>query len=394
MREQRQLQALKSIEDANYVGTLKACVGFGKFFMFFRTIRSMSNKGLLKPGSSILFMAETEARVTDLNREKVFYNEVTGFDLEQFNIEFACYQSRILEKRTGFDFICMDEIHSVSVQFGKQFENYNGYRLGLSATIAAAKPFGIIEGESTAFSKLDWVESYCPVVFEYSMAQGISEGIISQFETYLFETELDNTQKKFQLWKKFPDPVTAKTFYEKKLEYANRIMFTNKFVALNIRRNQLPQFLWNYEGRVPQVKKVVNKLLSNGERILVWGRNLDYLESIIPGHVVRAKDTLVEQFNAGTINVLGTATKLKQGATLKGLSALVLTSPPGSSEEFEQLIGRVVRNDKGGKPAKLIIFYEKGTYTEKWLNECRKKKDKNKKTIDFVEINVKTTVKY
>lgn len=394
MREIRQSQALSLLKGANYVGTLKACVGFGKFFMFFRTIKAMYEDNLLKPGSKILFMAETQARVVDLEREKLFYIEVTGFDLTQFSIEFSCYQSRILTKRNDFDFVCMDEIHSISVQFGKQFENYTGYRLGLSATIAASKPFGVIDGESTLQSKLDWVESYCPVVFEYSMAQGIEEGIIGTFETYLFETELDNVHKKYQLWKKFPEPVTAKVYYEKKLEFANKIMFSNQFVALNIRRNLLPKFLQNYDGRISQVKKVIDRLLSNGERILVWGRNLDYLEEIIPGKVVRPKGNLADDFNKGIINVIGTATKLKQGATLKGLSALVLTSPPGSSEEFEQLIGRIVRNDKQGKPAKLIIFYEKNTYTEKWLNECRKKKDKNKKTTSFVEINVKSTTKY
>lgn len=390
---QRQSEA---VEAWNGVGTINAAVGFGKNFTAFKCIEKALEMSWIKKGDKIFFFAETMAREDTLWKELELYGKGLR---SMFDWRFYCYQSLPVEER---QLDIYDEIHdALTPKYKQNIVNGAKYKIGLSATIP--KNYSIFrteldykdvnkvysskkeleEGDESFINKGQLLEKLCPIVFVYTLEQGITEGLLSPFKTFIVEHTLDAEDKSMLVWKS-------------KKEYGSESDYYNKRAKLKQNYN-LPFFMKQRLGKemtlllyeLPSKTKLVKNLLESiGGKTIIFGTRLEQLR-LITDNVVEGKNfkELVAKFNSGEINTIASSKKLKQGITLEGIENCIIVSYFSTFSDIIQQLGRIVRFVEG-KVAKLYIIVTLNTFEEKWFKEMQNMYDEKGKLEGIVDLKI------
>lgn len=100
-----QKQAVAAWLNSNKCGTLALITGLGKTFCSLHALYTMPRDGKLH-----LFLAEQVDRQTDLIKDIVKYNKIFNKDvLNDYNLQFQCYQTVYRWKDKEFGLIIADE---------------------------------------------------------------------------------------------------------------------------------------------------------------------------------------------------------------------------------------------------------------------------------------------
>lgn len=351
--------------------TIEAITGLGKTFIALFLIKALNPK-------SVLFLAETNLREEDIRNDIIKFKEMFNYDIySHHKIEFMCYQSAY--KRAGMyhDFVVADEIHdSLSPQYFKYYNN-NRYThlLGLSATIDKKTVY--LDEAGNEYSKIDMLNSIAPIVATYTVKQGQEQGTSRKLNIIIIEHELDNIEKVIPI--EYFDKATKakKIFYKTEKDYYEychakfiQAMYSNIKNDFIIRywMNKRNTFLYNLPSKTRAVIKVLT--MYNLQRNIVFGNSIEQLNKICPTvsskHTAMFNKELINNFNKGHLNTIGSFKMLKQGVNLVGLNNVILHSYYSVEKDFIQRIGRLRKTDDIGN---VIIFMTKGTQEEIWLNK-------------------------
>jgi superfamily II DNA or RNA helicase len=167
-----QLKAVKAWVKAGKKGTLEVSTGVGKTFMALHCLQSMPKNEKLH-----LFLAETTSRLDDLIKDINKFNKIFDVDiLNDYNLQFQCYQTVYKWKNIDIGLVIADEIHN---SLSKEYSNFylnNNYDaiVGLSATVDRKTEY-IIDGSIVNKGML--LDSIAPVCFKYTLAQSKEDGV-------------------------------------------------------------------------------------------------------------------------------------------------------------------------------------------------------------------------
>jgi len=379
--EEVQKEAYLAWIKAGYRGTINVATGVGKTFIAFKCLYKALKAGKVTGRPKVIFYAETDVRKMTLDEEAAKFNTIYGLDINKdFEMSFVCYQAA---KELDADIKILDEIHFIGEKLAKQFEKEKALIIGLTATTSEST----IVNEQTGLTKEDIINQIAPVCFRYTLEQGIDEGILSPYVTTLVPHELDNTERYLKPNQRSKILVTEKAYYDTK-NIVKNLPSTNEFMRKTLGR-QMAKLLWQCRSKAETVKNLLTKLEG---KTIIFGVELDLLheitENVVSGRQSEEENTkLIESFNCGDISIIASSKKLKQGITLEGVTNCILVSYYGTSTDFIQKLGRIVRFVPN-KVANLYILVTKGTFEETWMQKMTIVRDSKGRVLYDVELNV------
>ena len=383
IKDKVQSEALLAVQSANYRCSVLASVGFGKTLLQWLIIKQMLEDGLLQPGARVLFQTCSRFLLDDFVQEHNLLLDKTGVNvIDQINLTVATYHSKKLNHFT-YDLVLNDEVDMTGPVLREPLTKHTGYCVNVTGTVSHRREF----------SKLNWLEKNWPICYRMPLEDAIAKGLITDFETFVTYRTLSNQSYK-KLFKN-GKVLSEKDFYQYAWYYyeKNRTQFTllsqaeadpkytlttaeekslksHKYLMEKYQRAYL-QLLYNMPSRIFPIKKYLSNL---DPPTILWARTLKYLDTILGSKKVCRSQEHIDKFNQGLLPVMGTVKAFSRGKTPKAVNNLLMCGPIGSPEDFEQLLGRIIRPEKNNpnKVAKLHIFITLDTQEEVWFNKCRR----------------------
>lgn len=347
-------------------GTLELATGVGKTIAALHCLTTMPRGD----GKVHLFLAETEARLKDLNKDIEKYFELFKFDIRKhYRLVFRCYQGMSDVKDVDLGLVIADEIHmSLTPVYSKFFYNNNiDAIVGLSATIDNDTSYTMDDG--LVRTKGDMLNQIAPICYSYTMKQALEDDIGRKVNVYVVRLNLNDQDKII----KSGSP--KKTFYQTekaKYEYCNKSYNRSFYSGSAITRDILirssylrrAEVLYNSPTRISETIKLIKGIPGKS---IVFSNSLDAVIKVTP-NTVSSKNTadqneaIRDAFDNDLISTIGSYKMLRQGANLVGIDNAILMSYFGSKTHITQQIGRLRKNmDKIGR---IVIFVANETYEE------------------------------
>ena len=391
-----QNEALKAWIDNDKIGTCEIITGLGKTFLFLKALMTYPKH---ENDTLHLFLAEQKDRQSDLIKDIVKFNKIYNCNiLEEYNLQFQCYQT--VRNWSGYKLglVGADEIHdSISPENAKFYFN-NAFQgiLGLTAKFDGSKYYDFSSNKQMTqvfgkimVSKQEMLDMVSPIVYSYNINQGQEDNTSRKLNVFVFKHYLESKEKTIKAGNKlrpFYQTEAASYNYLTKL-FNNALQLTphigENLAAFEERKNleiikivnKRTNFLHTLESRRKLVKLLL-KYINN--KTIIFGNSITELEKITP-NVVSSKKTddenqaIRDLFDTDVIDVIASFKKLKQGANLNKVASCILHSYYSDEVSFIQRIGRL-RQD-GDKEGNVFIFVANGTQEEVWLNKMLENAD-------------------
>lgn len=348
--------------------TVEAVTGIGKTFISLMTIKELNPK-------TVLFLAETTLREKGIRDDITKFNELYNYNiLEHHNVTFACYQSAYKWSGKYYDMVVADEIHdSLSPEYYKYYENNRySHLLGLSATIDKRSVFKYNDG--VEYTKIELLNKIAPICYTYSIKQGQDDNTSRKLKISIIEMELDARVKNIPVSYKNKNG-EKETFYQTEkdaYEYCHKryvqSMYSDNEFLKRYWMNKRNTLIYNLPSKTQAVITILNAC--NLEKTIVFANSIEQLVKICPTVTSKTgKDynkKLIDDFNDGKLNTIGSFKMLKQGINLNDLNNVILHSYYSVEKDFIQRVGRL-RNKEG--EGNVIILVTRGTQEWSWLNK-------------------------
>lgn len=373
-------------------GTVSAGTGFGKSRLAVMEVERMSNLNLLKK-DDVLLVTPTE-KLRDVNWPDEFkrWNCEKEFDAY---IKPICFAS--LKKETGnhYKLVILDEIHRLTDLAATAFQgdededaltgffsgNLCDAVIGLTATVPDSKR----EPEKARI-----IAQVAPVIFSYSLDQGVEDGMIADYEIKIIECRLNSTDKNIQAGTKDKPFMTTEA---KQYEYLEKNIRKFRMLA---QKETIPAKAKNFERLGMFATMARNRFISNlksktemakrclaqinpDRRTLVFCGGIDQCNELLGDQVFHSKSgsSAFERFNRKEISVLGVVNAANEGINFTDLDQSLILQIDSNSRNLVQRIGRNLRPRKGHK-ATIWILVVQETADERWLKKALEEFDSAK----------------
>jgi len=382
LRDQQQRKALNNWAINGFKGSIIAGTGFGK-----------SRCGVIAIG-------ETIKRLTEYNDYGERIVHITGLVLvptvqlkDQFEqefikwgyenvldtVDFMCYQSAYKMVDKHYDVVVCDEIHlGLSPKYRKFFDN-NEYDRLLCMTATLPEEYEYCE----------FLAEIAPPIFEITLDECVELGLVAPYNiickglelTYIERTEYKKINNRFVYWKgqlgQFDAWENAKYIMGNISATPQEKKAATQFYRAIRERKKIIDFA---ENKIEVFKDIV--LNNSDKRILAFGGANEFTDmltdSVIPlaqayhsKKTKKQKETALENFKNGMINVLCSTKALNQGFDVPDANMGIVCGLTSKALPMIQRIGRLIRfqEDKIGE---IIILYIKNSQEEKWLKNAVK----------------------
>jgi superfamily II DNA or RNA helicase len=269
--------------------------------------------------------------------------------------------------------VVLDECHDIlaPIYYGFVKMNLLGNnipRIGLSATIDKKTEYG--EGDDV-YTKLDLLNSFCPIVYRYTLSEGIKSGTNRHLRVFVIKNNLD-TDKNIKVETKTMNFMTSEQgSYEYYHKAFNQAIFMKpgptKDFAIRMNAAKRAKILYTLPSKIRICEDLLRMLKG---RTIIFGNDVDSLLKITPNCVTSRNSfaenqTIMKDFNEGRINTIASFKILEQGINLKNLQNIILHSYYGKTKSAIQRLGRL-RAD--GTIGNVFIIVTTPTQELKWFN--------------------------
>lgn len=383
-----QNQALLAWQNNNKCGTTEMITGVGKTFLALKALYTMPRHN---QDTMHLFLAEQKDRLDDLIKDITKFNIINDCNVMQdYNLQFQCYQTVYKWKECKLGLVICDEIHdSLTPEYFKFYLN-NTFDavLGLSAKVTGITNYTIKKIPELRYvfkkdiiTKHDMLGYAAPICYKYNINQGQTDGTSRKLNIYVVESELDKINKNIKAGNQqspfFQTECAAYAYLDKLFKNAiNLVQYESEdFYDYEERKNLEIIKISNRRSKLiyelPSKLAVLQKIMNNVEgKSIIFGNSLDQLKKIV-ANVVSSKNTdeensrIRELFDMGFIKAIGSFKKLKQGANLDKVDNCIIHSYFSTELDFIQRIGRLRQNED--KEGNVFILVTKNTQEEVWL---------------------------
>lgn len=294
-----------------------------------------------------------------------------------------------------FDLIIADEIHTMMTpEYSRIFDNLTyKYLMGLTAT------HDITDKNDKEY----YYKRYCPIVFEYY--DSADDGLINHTHFYVVNHTLTDEDKVLVGRKNhrfIKGELTHYNYLTEQMRKGQQLMlaqgsndwFTDaanwfwKGLGTPEQKNAAmrymnaikyrKEFLLKLGSTAKIARKIADGILTQipDSKILVFSELTEQIENIISStvHSHNAEETnqlRIDQFNNGSLRILGSCQSLTLGLNLKGATHGIMESYVGSATRSKQKKGRLDRlNTDDVAHMWFIRVYD--TQSEKWFNDMTK----------------------
>jgi superfamily II DNA or RNA helicase len=381
-------------------GTIAAGTGFGKSRVAVMEVVRMVKAEMLSAISTgeekpILLVVPT-TKLRDENWPEEFRN----WGVEPlFNdyIKSICFASLKKEKGSKYQLVILDEIHRLTELSARAFEagdededvltsfmaeSLSEAVMGLTATVPNPK---------TEPDKHRIISQIAPVVFSYTLDQGVADGMIADYEIRCIEAELDDTQKVYPGGtKKKPFMTTEKRAYDYLENQIKRYrglahsapIFKDKqkFEKLvMIRTMERNRFVASCNTKSDVARRCMKQVVASGKRAVIFCGSIAQANELGGKNVYHSKsgDEAYLAFNRGEIDYICVVNAVNEGVNLFNVDVLLILQVNSNERDFIQRLGRALRIREGHKALVYVVFI-RNTADERWLEKSMANLDKSK----------------
>lgn len=337
-----QNEAIK-LWNKNKRGTLAIATGVGKTLIGVNISLNYKNVLIVVP--------------TEKLRDDRWPDEFKKWKHKDNHITRECYASLSRIDLSKYDLIILDEGHNVTVNNSKNFKNYKGDILCLTATPPRDE------------EKLEIFNTYFPIIFEYTVDEAVRDNVVAPYQIKIVEYYLDSKTKNIKAGNK------KKQFMNTELAHYNylsrtidKIRYSGKEVPKFMYLNRM-RFLYNLPSKLKIAKKILDNYIKD-ERCLIFAGSIQHAENLCK-YTFHSKTTDDDYNNLikGKINRLASVDKLKEGHDLPNMDSALLTKINSNPKDFIQSMGRVIRWRDGHKGT-IWILCALNTQEENWVNKA------------------------
>ncbi len=287
------------------------------------------------------------------------YDELKGITV----ITYDSAYTQLEKIGNKFGLVIFDEVHHLPSEGYSIIAQglASPYRLGLTATPERS------DGRDKLYPLL-----VGPIVYRITVSNLVGK-YLSNFETQRIYVNLTEDEEKLY---RYYRGILKKFLSQHNLELKSLNDF-NKLVKLAAKYKEAREALlaWhealkiavNSKAKVEKLKDLLKEL--NGEKIIIFTRNTSMAYEIsrlflIPAVTYKTgkqeRVEILEKFRSGKYNVIVTSSVLDEGIDVPDASVAIVLGGYGTSRQFIQRLGRILRK-KENKKARLIEIVTKGT---------------------------------
>ncbi len=379
-------------------GTIAAGTGFGKSRLAILETQRMKEANELDGPNQILLVTPTE-KLRDINWPQEFIDWGAA-ELFTDHVKPICFASLKKEKGQHYKLVILDEIHRITDLSATAFEaeddeenalmgffsdNLADAVMGLTATVPSA---------GTEPEKVRIINQVAPIVFTYTLDQGVEDGMIADYSIRVIMLELDDTKKVI------PAGSKAKPFFtteKKAYEYLEKSIrkframaaeltdvklvkkYENMMFMKTMERNR---FIAALPSKQELAKRCLKQIHGQGKRTLVFCGNIQQAEELLAPNTYHSKrdSKAFEQFNNLEIDILGVVNAANEGINFNLLDQALILQMDSNPRNMTQRIGRCLRTRDGHK-AIIYILCAMGTVDDNWRKKSLEPFDPSKITF-------------
>jgi superfamily II DNA or RNA helicase len=277
-------------------------------------------------------------------------------------ITFSTYIGLPKRDPNAYDYIYLDECHSLLDSHRTFLDVYKGAILGLTGTPPKHK----------SSEKGMMVSQFCPVVYTFKADDAIENGIINDYQIIVHELELDKC-KNYQVQMKTKSFITSE--YDNYRYWGNRLdMGQGPAQMLRVMRMKA---MMEYKSKEKYTKKLMESINS---KCIVFANTQEQADRLCrfsyhSGNKDSEDNLLL--FKDGKIDKLSCVLQLNEGINIPNLRQGIIMHAYGNERKAAQRIGRLLRLNPNEKAIVHILCY-KGTVDEKWVKEALEGFDQDK----------------
>lgn len=275
------------------------------------------------------------------------------------HMTFSTYLSLHKQPYT-FDVAYFDECHNAKTKHGEWMKWFNGKLIGLTGTYPKYK--------SSESYKV--CSKYFPVVYKYTVADGISDHLLNDYKIYVHLLSLDKS-------KTFRTSRGALTSEELNYWQWCKIIENAKPANVMLKRIMRMKAIQSYRTKVVYAKRLLAK---QTEKTLVFTDFTTQADEICD-HVYHSKESKskenLELFRSGKISRLASVLQIAEGANIPNLKVGIIMHAYANEKKLSQKIGRFLRLNPDDKSVVHVLCY-KDTVDLDWCKKALKDFDPKK----------------
>lgn len=345
------------------IGTINACVGFGKTRMGIMAIKRFLSKN---PNKLVIVVVPSDPIrlqwMQELKNNNLVAEVKTMYDCSKNKYKCAL--------------LVIDEIHKIaSEQLINIFDNVS-YKiiLGLTAT------FERLDGRDRLISQ------HCPIIDTITTEEAINKGWLSNYREYLILIEPDDIDVYNGLNKEFsehfsffnfdfPTAMKLATDWKSRIKYAKdhnldlKVLLVHA-MGFNRTLQARKKYINNHDKKVELTNLILEHRMDR--KCVTFSATIAMAEKIKYGKVYSGKDSnkkgriTLEEFINQKTGCLNTVMKLNEGFNDPSLSVAVILGMNSSKTVKTQRRGRVLRAYEG-KTVEIFNLVIRGTVEEQWF---------------------------
>ena len=277
-------------------------------------------------------------------------------------ITFSTYIGLPKRDPNEYDYIYLDECHSLLDSHRSFLDVYKGGILGLTGTPPKHK----------SSEKGLMVSQFCPVAYTFKADDAIDNGIINDYQIIVHELKL-NDCKNYQVEMKTKSFITSEK--QNYSYWGNRIdMQQGPVQMLRVMRMKA---MMEYPSKEKYTKKLMESV---NTKCIVFANTQDQADRLCrfsyhSGNK-NSEENLIS-FKEGKITKLSCVLQLNEGINIPELRQGIIMHAYGNERKASQRIGRLLRLNPQDKAIVHILCYM-GTVDEKWVKDALEGFDQSK----------------
>lgn len=290
--------------------------------------------------------------------------ELMGIDILD-HIEFTTYISLKKKDPSHYDFLYLDECHSLKDSHEAFLTEYTGRILGMTGTPPKDKNS----------EKGRMVQKYCPMKYLFDVDAATDSKILNDYQIIIHELELSKLPT---LKKKNKNGGFWWTSEQKDYNYINgRVADAQTQKQIQFSRIMRMRALMDYTSKESYVKSMLKNIDS---KCIVFANTQKQADRICKysyhSQNPKSEDNL-ELFSDGRISQLSCVLQLSEGVTIPKLKSGIIMHAYGNERKTAQRIGRLLRLNPTETAVCHILCY-KGTQDVTWVQKALKSFDESK----------------
>ena len=277
-------------------------------------------------------------------------------------ITFSTYIGLSKRDPNAYDYVYLDECHSLLDSHRTFLELYRGGVLGLTGTPPkySVSEKGMMVGE------------FCPVVYTFKADDAIENGIINDYQIVVHQLKLD-TVKNYHVKMKTKSFITSE--YDNYIYWCNRLdLGQGPAQMLRVMRMKA---MMEYKSKEKYTKILMQNITT---KCIVFANTQDQADKLCKfsyhsGNKSSEDNLLL--FKEGKIKQLSCVLQLNEGINIPDLRQGIIMHAYGNERKAAQRIGRLLRLNPDEKAIVHILCYM-DTVDEKWVKEALEGFDQSK----------------